>query len=53
MPLGMLMKDLRLGGEFYDVVSCCCNYNSSARYETMADFADARITVAVAVPRAV
>ena len=39
--LGMLMKDLRLGGEFYDVVSCCCNYNSSARYETMADFADA------------
>lgn len=39
--LGMLMKDLRLGGEFYDVVSCCCNYNSSVRYETMADFADA------------
>ncbi len=39
--LGMLMKDLRLGGEFYDVVSCCCNYNSSARYTTMAEFADA------------
>lgn len=39
--LGMIMKDLRLGGDYYDVVSRCCSYNSSERFSTMAEFADA------------
>ena len=39
--LGMLMKDLRLGGDYYDVVSRCCSYNSSQRFSTMDEFVDA------------
>lgn len=39
--LGMIMKDLRLGGEYYDVVSRCCSYNSSERFATMGDLVDA------------
>lgn len=39
--LGMIMKDLRLGGDYYDVVSRCCSYNSSERFTAMSELTDA------------